>query len=321
METTAARYPQDLEAEINTFCNAMVQSIEKRRQQLLTQARAECQKDLQLIQTDKAFHQSAISQITVAFGLASKACKCTNDVEMILTAQQSIKQLSQLKEIKWDASAFATVASSPGKFTEGTRLEANKAGRIERTSLDDVIVQNLPKTAELGQTIKFKVVRKLLDGRSNQTVLLQNTTITIKASFNVLIKYGHSQKSHEKVSISQDPQSGGTYIVSVRLVCGGKHTTEVKLGSKPAIGSPLSLHVSGRPKEGAHVKKGPDWKNSGGYSNYKEGTVQRSNQRYGSTHVGHYGYHYDPYQHEERASTVCVYWNDGYTCNHRWDGS
>jgi len=206
VETTAARYPQNLEAEINTFFNAMVQSIEKRRQQLLTQARAECQKDLQQIQTDKVFHQSAISQFTAAFGLASKACKCTNDVEMILTAQQSIKQLSQLKEIKWDASAFtSTVASSPGKFTEGTRLEANKAGCIERTSLDDVIVQNVPKTAELGQTIKFKVVRTLRDGRSNQAIPLQNTTITTKAGFNVLIKYGHSQKSHEKVSISRVP--------------------------------------------------------------------------------------------------------------------
>ena len=319
VETTAAKYPHDLETEINVFCNAMVQSIERRRQQLLTQARAECQKDLQQIQGDKVFHQTAISQINAAFGLASKACKCTNDVEMILTALQSIRQLSELKEVKWDARAFTSVASSPGKFTEGTRMEANKAGHIERTSLDDVVIYNLPTTAELGKTIKFKVVQKLLDGRSNQPICLQSTTVTAKASVNVLVKYGHSRKSHEKVSVSQDPQSSSTYVVSVRLVCGGKHTIEVKLNGKQVKGSPFSLNVSGRPKEGARVKKGPDWRKSGfgGYgNNYTEGTVRRNQ----TIHQG-FGYYYDEYQNEQTGSTVCVYWNNGHTCNHSWDGS
>ena len=140
VETAAASYPEVCKADINAFFDAAIQSVERRRQQLLTQVEAEGQKDLKQIWADKDFHQTTISQFDAALALASKTQKCTSDVEMILTALQSIRELSQLRDIRWDASAFISVASSPGKFMEGTRLEANTAGCVERMSFNNVIV-------------------------------------------------------------------------------------------------------------------------------------------------------------------------------------
>ena len=290
----------------------MVQSIEKRRRKLLAQAEGECQKDLKQIWADKVFHESTVSQFDAALALASKAHKCTSDVEMILTALQTIRQLSKLKEINWDASAFTTMVSSPGIITEGMAMEANKAGRIKRASLDDVVVQNLPAAAKLGENITFKVTRNLLDGRSKQNVCLQNVSVITAARVKVLVNYGHAQKSHKNVSISNDPQSDGTCVVTLRLVCGGKHTIEVKYGRKEVKGSPFSLNVSGKPEVGARVKKGPDWKNSG-WSNLSEGTVQRMQ----ATRRGYYGFQS---KGDQGATSLSVYWNNGYAYNHIWGG-
>ena len=345
VETTAANYPEVFKADINALFDRLAHSIEKRRQQLLTQAEGECQKDLKQIWADKDFHQTTISQFEAALGLASKACKCTSDVEMILTALQSIRQLSQLKEVKWDASAFTSTVSSPGVITEGIRMEANQAGCIKRVSFSDVMIQNLPATAELGQTITFKVMGTLLNGRSKQKVGLRSTAMTTEASVQVCVKYGHAQKPYEKVSISQDPTSDGGYIVTLRLVCGGKHTIAVELHGNPVKGSPFSLNVTGIPEAGARVRHGPDWKEQTQIpkrrvvrlreeqmmpnTDANEGTVQRAhvNQYHPTALATHpiattaksYNYvppgsrlapqpQYDD-QYEQPTATVRVYWD------------
>ena len=48
--------------------------------------------------------------------------------------------------------------------------------------------------------------------------------------------------------------------MTLRLVCGGKHTIEIIFDSKLVEGSPFTLDVSGTPKVGARVRHGPDWK-------------------------------------------------------------
>ena len=353
VETTAASYPEVCKADINVFFDAAIQSIERRRQQLLMQAEAEGQKDLKQIWADKDFHQTTISQFEAALGLASKACKCTSDVEMILTALQSIRQLSQLKEIKWDASAFTTVASSPGKFTEGTRLEVNTAGCVERI-FNKVIVQNLPATAELGQTIIFRIVQTFLDGRSKQKIYLQNTAVITRARVQVLVKYGHAQKPHENVSIQQDPETAGGLVVNVRLICSGKHTIEIELDGKPVRGSPFTLDVTGTPKAGARVRHGPDWKEQrrelGIFGRKQEpneeGTVQGaqvnqyinpytlvsepsldclevSGWRSGGLNIGGFGGQCrQETTTNTTTTTVSVRWDTyGFICNHNWGGT
>ena len=66
-------------------------------------AEAEGQKDMKQIWADKNFHETAISQMSSVFDLIDKARKCTSDVKMILTALQGIRQLTQIKEMKWDS--------------------------------------------------------------------------------------------------------------------------------------------------------------------------------------------------------------------------
>ena len=340
VETTATSYPEVCKADINAFFDAAIQCIERRRQYLLTQAETEGQKDLKQIWADKDFHQTAISQFDAALELASKACKCTSDIEMILTAQQSIRQLSQLKEVKWDASAFTTVASSPGKFREGTRMEMNRAGCIDRMSFNNMIAQNLPATAKLGQTITFKVMETLLNGRSKQRICLQNTAVITETRIQVLVKYGTSQKAHKNVIISQDQETTGGLVVTVRLVCGGKHTIEIEFDGKPIKGSPFALDVTGAPEAGACVRHGPDWKAEWGRQRTrlqlglrtaemmsdKDANEQGTVKAVG--HANQYGQRpYIPQLYDSQygprattATTVVVHWSNGYTYNHNWGG-
>ena len=102
VEAAAISYPEVLKADINTYFDALIQSLEQIRQQLLVQAEAECQSDLKQVWADKTFHQTTytctMSEMKAVFGLAKKALKNTSDVEMITTALRSIKVLSWLQE-------------------------------------------------------------------------------------------------------------------------------------------------------------------------------------------------------------------------------
>ena len=315
VETTAANYPEVLKSDINAFFDGVIQSIEKSRQHLLTQAETECQKDLKQFWADKDFHQATIHQINAAIGLASKACKCTSDVEMILTALQSIKQLSQLKEMKWDASAFTFVVGSPAKFRGGTKPKAGKLGYVERTS-SDVIVNDLPTTAALGTTVIFNFAPTLLDQRSQQKISLQVREVNLPET-KVLVKYGHSQKLLNTVSVSQSSKSNSGYVVTMRVVCGGKHTIEIEVQGKPVKGSPFSLNVTGHPQEGARVRPGPDWNGELEFDAYvdQEGTVQSRYNQYGYNARQYY-----EYEDQYGETTVNVYWDNGYTYDHYWGG-
>ena len=267
VETSAARYPEYLKATINNFFDGVIQSTEKRRHQLLAQADTECHDDLKKIWADKVFHQATISEAEDALQFADKANKCTSDVEMIQTTLQSIRQLSQLLAIQWDVSTFNKLVPTPGKFTEGRTLEANTIGQICRAEADDKLrIETLPSSAQLGETVTFCIVPYLVDERSQPQ---RKVRLTMKP--NILVKYGNSQKQLNTVTLAQQPD--GVYVLKMRLVCGGKHIIDVKYDDKLVKGSPFELNVSGAPKEGDRVKKGPDWNNLRS-DNIKEGIVQ-----------------------------------------------
>ena len=250
VEMSAARYPEAVRAEINTFFDDVIQSTEKRRHQLLAQADTECHKDLRLIWADKLFHQATIPEAEDALKFADKANKSTSDVEMVQTALQSIRQLSQLQAIQWNASTFISIAS-PWIFQK-TELKVNETGGIERASAGySVEVQNLSTTAELGKPLTFKIIPTFVDKRSQKKICL----IT-KAE--VEVTYGNSIKSLDTVSVSLEPD--GSSVVTMRPICGGEHTIEVKYDGNPETDQEFSLDVRGKPKEGDRVRKGPDWK-------------------------------------------------------------
>ena len=71
-ETSAAMYPEALKADVNTFCDELIRSIQTRRQELLTEVEVECQKDLKQICADKTFHETTIPQINAALRLGKK---------------------------------------------------------------------------------------------------------------------------------------------------------------------------------------------------------------------------------------------------------
>ena len=170
VETSAVGYFEVLKTDINTFFDNLARSVEARRQQLLMKAEAEDHKDMKQIWADKNFHETMISQTSSVFDLIDKAQKCTSDVEMILTALQSIRQLTQIKKMRWDGSAFAQVVTSPTKFIQG------KNGELERSSVKtaEMQVSEKPTNAKLGSIVSFvvKTSDTLVDGRSQRPVCL-----------------------------------------------------------------------------------------------------------------------------------------------------
>ena len=283
VESAAVSYSEILKADINLFFDKLMRSLEAQRKQLLTQAEAECQKDLKQIWADKVFHQTTISQISAVFGLSEKARKCTSDVEMILTALQSIRQLSQLKETEWDASAFIRVVTSPAKFTPvGEIIATDKTGKVERISSPEfnLKVINQPTKANLGGSVSFIVsypfLQCLVDTRSGSSIRLQSRKNSQEADLKVIVKYGKSQKKLDdkhfsiEEEVSADKMHGTSsrgnkkknHRISMRLVCGGNHTVTFKVGDKEVENCRFVFFVHGQPQHGAQVRKGPDWQHN-----------------------------------------------------------
>ena len=195
VETSATGYSEILKANINSFFDKLVQSIEARRLQLLREAELECQKDLKQIWADKTFHQTTISQISSVFDLIQKARKCTSDVEMLLTSLQGIQQLIQLSKMQWNSDAFYIVVSSPTTFTRGKNLICAKVGELERASVEgkDLEVLNPPQNPKLGSTIRFVVKGKgLVDERSGMLVNLPRFRVN---KLKVVVQYGNRKRN------------------------------------------------------------------------------------------------------------------------------
>ena len=198
VETSATGYSEVLKANINSFFDKLVQSIEARRLQLLKEAELECQKDLKQIWADKTFHQTTISQISSVFGLIQKARKCTSDVEMLLTSLQGIQQLIKLSKMQWNSDEFFIVVSSPTTFTHGKNLVCAKVGELECASVEgkDLEVLNLPQNPKLGSSIRFvvkgKAIRGLVDERSGMLVNLPRFRVN---QLKVVVQYGNRKRN------------------------------------------------------------------------------------------------------------------------------
>ena len=207
VETAATGHSEVLKADVNTFFDKLVRSIEGRRKLLLTQVEAKCQKDMKQIWADKEFHKAFISQISSVFGLADKACKCTSDVDMILTALQSIDQLTQLKSKDWDSRAFVNVVLSTPKFTEGEKVALDAVGAVGYSSTSSTIMKlsTAPTEASLGGSIQFCIhiprlpTQQLIDNRSGTPVDLQ---LGAPKDLNVTVCYGNAGKKLDNVHIS-----------------------------------------------------------------------------------------------------------------------
>ena len=284
VERSAVGYSEVLKADINMFFDNLARSVEARRQQLLMTAEGEGQKDMKQIWADKNFHETAISQISSIFDLIDKARKCTSDVEMILTALQGIRQLTQIKKMEWDKRAFAGVVTSPTKFTDGPKMTMSKAGDLQRSSVKTVDLQvcSPPVDPQLGSTASFvvKTSDTLVDGRSGEAVYLPTK------DFGVVVKYGKLQKQLKAELVSQSKCRNGSITVNIRLVCGGKHTVIFNDGQTELTKHSFSFSVKGQPKRGDRVKQGPDYeKLDGGF----EGTVIQTQKKL-TTKKQVYGY-------------------------------
>ena len=259
VEMTATGYSEVLKADINAFFDKLDQSLKVRRKQLLTEAETECQKDMKQIWADKVYHQTTISQITSASSLADKALKCTSDVEMMLTSLQSIRQLTLLKETEWDNDAFITLLQTQPTFKGNLKQQVREMGIVGRLQKrGDVIVPPFPESVKLGKVSTHRVLNKkaLLDFRSLQPVKLQDTK---NRKVGVRVTYGQSKKKLARENIGINDTADENSEVSIRFVCGGKHTIAVTIGGEPVPGSPFTVHVTGVPKVGSRVTEGPDW--------------------------------------------------------------
>ena len=313
VEMAASGHFEVLKAEIDSFFNKLVQSIEARRTVVLQEAEASCQKDLKQVWADKEFHERIITHISSVFGLVDKARKCTSDSEMILTTLQGINQLRILQGIKWEALPFTNMVASTPKFTEGETFSVGKVGKIDSSVVVVLKLQDPPKQASLGESVSFVVRAGHFDRRTSTFIHLQ-----LGGEINdlqAIVKYGKSLKTFDKASISiEKPKAitmrqGGPiaypqcYKVTIqRLICSGKHVITFKLS-----GGELehNLFVVGKPQNGVHIKEGPDW--HGG--TLHKSIHHRVNQRFTTQSIGTVCEQndYDPYRKQGIQTTDMVY--------------
>ena len=206
VEISATGHEEVLKADVNTFFDELVRSLEARRVLLLSQVESQCQKDMKQIWADKNFHEIFLSQISSVFGLADKARKCTSDVEMILTALQSIEQLTHLQNKDWDDLAFVNVVLSTPKFSQGEQVTMDAVGVLGSSSTSPSVIQlsRTPKWASLGSSMDFSVyvtipvTQELIDERSGLPVDLLHTG----RNLSVHVHYGNSGKELDNAHVS-----------------------------------------------------------------------------------------------------------------------
>ena len=242
-----------LKADINTFFDKLVKSIERRRKVLLQEAGANCQRDIEQIRVDKSFHERTITQMASVFALAQKAQKCTNDSEMILTALHTISLLKQLQQTKWDCRRFTNIVVSTPKFSP-TDVTVQAIGTVDSVEVPTTNIECIdpPKKVQVGQTTTFKVKvpNSLINQRSGEPVYLQQVDLT---DLKVMVHYGQPYrkrlddcniqitKGHGKACIigkavqERDSESQKethiTFNVTVETVSRGEHIIEFKVGS------------------------------------------------------------------------------------------
>ena len=262
-ETSAVAYPEALKADVNAFCDELIQSIETRRQMLLTEADVECQKDLKQIWADKTFHETTIPQINAALRLGKKANRCTSDVEMILTALPTIDQLVQLETVEWESSAFTTIVASPAIIDEGQKLPVNEASCIVRSTTIGgmVIAAPVPTSCVVGQRITFSVIpQELVDGRRKKTIRLQQNdnrvknlkvTITRKRTDYSAIFGGYNRTMYDQCSqfysVSKSPN--GSYEVTLSPTNPATFSISVTYDGQSVKGSPFIFHCKSASKK------------------------------------------------------------------------
>ena len=292
VETAVAGYPEVLKADINSFFDNLVRSIEARRSTLLHEAEHVCQKDAKQVWADKEYHETMLAHISAVFGLVEKAMRCTSDSEMILTALQSIRQLRMIKEREWDGSGFTSVVSATPTFCEGESLALGDIGSVESVTNSTALtlVRNYRGVAYLSSVYTLKVScsmqeEPLVDGRSGNTVTLQHTT---SPALKVVVKYGQSKKELDNtyIAVSRQPtahpmkrkslrkatESETVYRINIRPICGGEHTVSIIYGNSIVS---HCFTVKGMPREGERVRRGPDWGKGGSVSlpNTNNGTA------------------------------------------------
>ena len=249
---------------------------------------------------------------------------------MILTALQSIRQLSQLKETEWDDSAFTALLSTQPTFTSNLKQEAHEIGVLARPARDELIVPPIPKSATLGSSLVFQVFnkKKLIDWRSDERVRLQYTK---NRDLGVKVTYSQSQKKLEHVTV--ETIVDGNSEVAIQLVCGGKYVIAITIGDEPAPGSPgpFTLTVKGVPKHSNKVTKGPDWNVcplQGNARDFESGVVNSVSEQqpglfgqFGGFPRSRHGLETTDHQRskENTQYSVSVLWNSyGHYQNHAW---
>ena len=251
-EESADKYLEVLKTDVDTFFNALIQSIEMQRQEMHAKAERECQSDLKQIREDKAFHEATIPQIEAALRLAEKANRCTNDVELISTAQLSIALLEELQKIDWKVEAFATTVSSPAIFEKDKHL-AEQVGAIKRPqSMPKIQVQCPPPSCSVGRSVSFHVLPEpLIDGRSRKRCCLHydrdnvksvNVKITQKTRKNRLFGLDDNYDDYSHLAHVYRAQGGG-YEINFSLNTAGEYMIYMTYNEQNIEGFPFHLNM------------------------------------------------------------------------------
>ena len=199
--------------------------------------------------------------------------RCTSDSEMILTALQSIRQLRMIKEREWDAGPFVKMVASVPSFKR-ENMSADSFGEIDRVVTPRGIQVTNPTQSPNLNSLTFPVnVKSSVDGRSKRNVNMRKAGEC--EELEVVVLYGKSKKELDKHYITIQrvqscdnplsraasehvaPTNTHTFQLTIRFLCSGTHHVIFRYGYGETT---HTITVQGQPRNGARVRKGPDWR-------------------------------------------------------------
>lgn len=245
VEKVTTAHTIKLKAEINAVFDRHVTTLEQHRAKLLEEADTKCNASLKEVWSQKEYVERIVQDIGSTLRFTERSQQCESNIEMLSMAAQAIPRLKGMNSISWDSTTVSEVERKYTFLKEGKYPDTHNMERLEKK--DDSL------------DIKLGDISNVLLGTKKQIILsvkrkLSQRPAVIKDNPTVTITFFRKSLATELMH-----NQAGLWTVTFTPVCSGPHFISVHLKECSWGLVRKKFIVTGKPKVGDRVCKGPHW--------------------------------------------------------------
>ena len=246
VEKVTTAHTIKLKDEINAVFDRHVTALERHRAKLLEEADSKCNASLKAVWSQKEHVERIVEDASSTLRFTERSQQCESDIEMLSLAAQAIPRLEGMRDINWDSTAVSQVERKYIFLKEGKYPDTGNMERLEEKddSLDIKLSDISNVLLGTKKQVNLSVKRKF---SQRPAVLRNDPTVTITFFETSLA-----------AEVTRNETSSWT--VTFTPVCSGPHIISAVFKELKSLVWKQFITVTGKPKVGDRVCKGPHWK-------------------------------------------------------------